>query len=810
MSICINATEPVSYEFDDQYFISGLEILKKNSVGLTPVDLLNLANSLIGSGNEILKYIGECIMHVGVSAVSTVSASKPVIPGKVNNDLKDNIRADGNHDFTVAPSRCLPPINNCVTHQAVNAGETFRVIKEKYNIYNMRDYSVTAKYFMEDTSSTTIKTKLNSSGKPLKMNLIAGILDSAGCKHCKEDRHYNSIDLSMELYILNLGYIFYQSYFANLRKNNIMVFFMIELLSTIKSSAKKDFSENRTFKLHLFVKRGQTISDDSFILSNNRNFSVANLCKTLNSKTLTGLAKELDNYLREQFTDIDVPHRNQILTTFYVSGKGFGDFGQVFTVSCLNYLLLSIFYGNCFLITIDTFLFIIAILLGCPIIIGTSNFEYISIDDFLKYKGLTLIEAHNKYNNPPIFKSTQSVQPPSLSDITTTCTTKNNSKNLTYYNKPKKMADLLTRNYNDIPPSLKNVEEQKTQPEKLQIAKEVELQLETLQSNQLQLVKKIQDILLTRGIKLTLCQAKEYFKEYIKYSLEDTKCNHDQIYIECVDYDIQSSKQSKYTLRRGSDSNRMLLCYPDYFGNHRGDGDDNKYTDDNFGKSKLKTVMSSTLYTQYFDLLKFLNYINSNYYVETWESDSLLKWILLNLRFNQITNLPLKKLNSDLTKSIFYALRELHIMALKIKTENEKNYDKAKEGSKQSKALEKEGSNLEFYKRMKKYMNNSCTTHEKKLCEETETEIMHAWNMIDKKSKQSSLYLNDSLRDLRDVVNNCLPIYYILYKFIEDIMTVINNIKNLVYIIIKEIILYFTSSDEKEKNRILENLKTYI
>ena len=391
-------------EFGTEYFLHALNVLNRKQK-ISPDELRGFANNLKSSGNNVLMYIGECIIWdlAGVAGVARGAAPRP--PNEISVGLKEHFIKDIHHDFSVEPTRCYPKIIRCLqgpTHpyHSIDAYASFQAIKGSYNIHDMSTYNLKAEYFMEDTNSTVIKNKLNMSEKPIKkMNLIANILDSAGCKYCCEDHHYNTIDLEIELYILNLGFIFYQSYFKQLRDNGIHIHFTISLMD--EKETKKSFSENKMFKLCLYSTRdGAEFKEKEFVLSNNRNFSVPNVCKTLNSKVLRGLSKELKDYLEKELTIGDVIS-NKILTTTYVSGKGFGDFGQVFSVACLYYCCLY-FQGNCILTTIDTFLFIIAIILGCPIIIGTGRFSYISIDDFLKYKGKTIIELPDSRGNTTI------------------------------------------------------------------------------------------------------------------------------------------------------------------------------------------------------------------------------------------------------------------------------------------------------------------------------------------------------------------------------------------------------------------------
>ena len=754
-SICTNAKEVVLYEFSETYFHKGLEILHSST---STDDREELSSSLINSGNNILKYIGQCIKPEVASAKNDVIEAHDDVRA-----LYRHIKADGNHDFTVMPTRCIPSIRSCLQHVPVDAIKTFNSIRKSYNIQTMKDYHITAEYYMEDTSSKTIKTKLKSSKKePLKMNLIASIIDAAGCKHCPEDRHYNKISLSMELYILNLGYIFYQSYFVNLRYTNpkrLMFFFMIKLPD---GTDKEYFSKNKILNLELCINNFDTDDDiicETFILSNNRNFSVTNVCKTLNKKVKTGLAKELYECLREN--KIEEDYINRILTSFYVSGKGLGDFGQVFSVACLSYLEKGTFKGNCFLITIDSFLFIIAILIGCPVIIGTSkNFEYISIDDFLKYKNGTLFGRHNQFNSIQIYKD------PAVPVVLDT-------------DKLKKMID--DDQCDNIP---------------------------------------------------NLCQAKIKFDEYIELSLSYFNNNPSNIYIkEVIDKEVLvKDKGSNYSLMNDSG---QLLYYPDYFNNYKGDVN---YEDNEEGKKIYLEVMKHTLYTQYYNLFKFLEYIKSNYYFPDWESNNCLKKILLLLE-----TAANKKTSSSSTKNdnVFIVLADLYGMVSEIKKVNELYYDKALNGKNienniKKKKVDKQNCKDDYYfsdycfliimtdivkNATNPFRENLLTQREIEIYDLIKKNILSAWRLsidtdrvdrVDRDSEPSDESSEPSfknrLNNINHIFDNCTPIYYILNKFIEDLMDFINNFENLIYIIFNEITNYNKSMSDES----LKNLYTYI
>lgn len=253
-----NAIDKQSYDFRPEYFLNALETLNEKYPHSSGDDMRSfLAKSLIISGNPILKYIGDCIKYDILKKKNPHQTPPPIVPQEVK-ALAHHIFIDNHHDFSM-DSRCVPKIKNCLgntTAIPINAKTSFDSIRasNKYNINPLNSYNLTAKYYIEDTNSTTIKSKLNISGNPQKFNLIANILDSAGCKFCCDNLNFDSISLALELYILNLGFIFYQSYYSKLDNAEYYIYFMISLTDN-GVGAKKNFSFNKNFFLDLYTRK---------------------------------------------------------------------------------------------------------------------------------------------------------------------------------------------------------------------------------------------------------------------------------------------------------------------------------------------------------------------------------------------------------------------------------------------------------------------------------------------------------------------------------------------------------------------------
>jgi hypothetical protein len=198
MVICddiYNAINNTSYGFSPNYFFKTVkklnEDMKGNMLEADGNDMrLSLAKSLKISGNDILEYIGAVIYN------DITTSQQPQNPPQSVIELKKHIFIDNHHDFSM-DSRCSPKISRCLASppsNTINAKLSFDAInKSKYNIHPLNSYNLNVPYYIEDTNSTTIKSKLNLSGNPDKMNLIANILDSAGCKYCEDKHNYNSI-----------------------------------------------------------------------------------------------------------------------------------------------------------------------------------------------------------------------------------------------------------------------------------------------------------------------------------------------------------------------------------------------------------------------------------------------------------------------------------------------------------------------------------------------------------------------------------------------------------------------------------------
>jgi len=768
-------------EFGTEYFLHALNVLNRKQK-ISPDELRGFANNLKSSGNNVLMYIGECIIWdlAGVAGVARGAAPRP--PNEISVGLKEHFIKDIHHDFSVEPTRCYPKIIRCLqgpTHpyHSIDAYASFQAIKGSYNIHDMSTYNLKAEYFMEDTNSTVIKNKLNMSEKPIKkMNLIANILDSAGCKYCCEDHHYNTIDLEIELYILNIGFIFYQSYFKQLRDNGIHIHFTISLMD--EKETKKSFSENKMFKLCLYSTRdGAEFKEKEFVLSNNRNFSVPNVCKTLNSKVLRGLSKELKDYLEKELTIGDVIS-NKILTTTYVSGKGFGDFGQVFSVACLYYCCLY-FQGNCILTTIDTFLFIIAIILGCPIIIGTGRFSYISIDDFLKYKGKTIIEAHNMYSNPQIFLDGSSNSSPTAPDITKIMSSLNGEIKSIVPN----FADISGRDKMSV--GMAQIPRYNPQEEQ-QPSSDVSMSQKSKSSKSKSTARARARATARATAKpkdeltLTPIQASFLFNVFTKLSLQYFYELNKLIYISCT----SNEAQSNYVLKEKSSNGRewiQLLKYDTYFDNKLFS---ERYEDKPEGRALLKTVSSHTLYTQYCNFKNFIDYILHNYDINA--VGTFLEHILDSLKKG------IKTITPEVTKNnIFFVLNILLDTAQSVKDVNAKFYEQLKDQV--------------FLDDMKGAM--STPKSQDKVFLAFKAEVLSKWNIGLGCSMLDRLRATSLLKEIKEVsefITSCDPRYNVAYTFIGDIQTVIKNLEKIVNIIMT------TIGDIKIDKDTLENLRTFI
>jgi hypothetical protein len=296
------------------------------------------------------------------------------------------IRLDQLHDFD-DPGRCIPKFSYNKTNKALNDCSKF--IEDSLNSKITRSVNNATTlpglvYYCLDTglresSSKIIKQRLDAyfqhQNNSASIATISQIVDSAGCS--SKDMNADSlIDYltEYEIYLYNIGFIFYQGFFNYLNDDKIGYFIIINQL---KGQDKQKYIENKNFNIEIFnYKFNDNYNIKEFyksdIIVGQNGFSLPNVCKWISNHM------ELLKWPPQQ-SGLSVDMISKLKISIGMSTKGYGDFGQIFMTTCLNNLdtstsgKLNIFKGKIILFTVDTFLATLAIIAKCPFLLGTIN-----------------------------------------------------------------------------------------------------------------------------------------------------------------------------------------------------------------------------------------------------------------------------------------------------------------------------------------------------------------------------------------------------------------------------------------------------
>ena len=154
---------------------------------------------------------------------------------------------------------------------------------------------------------------MSTGGKTL-YKAISSMIDPAGCSSKEHSVAYemNSI---FELYIYNIGLIFYQCFYNDLDEWLIWISIDDNFLSNKKFSLV--VLEKITGKQHVITVTG----------GGNSTFSAQKVC----------------NFLKKNFTEFTKAHKNfpannNLIRGYQLVMKGYGDFGQLFWTTFLYYI----------------------------------------------------------------------------------------------------------------------------------------------------------------------------------------------------------------------------------------------------------------------------------------------------------------------------------------------------------------------------------------------------------------------------------------------------------------------------------------
>jgi hypothetical protein len=297
------------------------------------------------------------------------------------------IRLDQLHDFD-DPGRCIPKFSYNKTNKALNDCSKF--IEDSLNSKITRSVNNATTlpglvYYCLDTglresSSKIIKQRLDAyfqhQNNSASIATISQIIDSAGCssKDMNTDSFLQDYLTEYEIYLYNIGFIFYQGFFNYLNDDEIGYFIIINQL---KGQDKKKYIEDKKFTIEIFnYKFNDNYNIKKFyksdIIVGQNGFSLPNVCKWISNHM------ELLKWPPQQ-SGLSVDMISKLKISIGMSTKGYGDFGQIFMTTCLNNLdtstsgKLNIFKGKIILFTVDTFLATLAIVAKCPFLLGTIN-----------------------------------------------------------------------------------------------------------------------------------------------------------------------------------------------------------------------------------------------------------------------------------------------------------------------------------------------------------------------------------------------------------------------------------------------------
>jgi Meckel syndrome type 1 protein len=234
-----------------------------------------------------------------------------------------------------------------------------------------------------------------------KIDTIASLTDSHSCKSNGNFKITDTITSISEIDILNLGLLYYQSYFSNLTYRDYRISIHFDI-----SQGSQQIACNGSFKLCIKLwnkvpgKSTYNNLDTKEIEISSNVFSVKNICETLTKKnTADKIAIELRAFFQQHDLDDDVI--GIFLMNIFMIGKGYGDYGQGFTAGCAYMYkeagIVTPLYCNCFVETVDTFFFLICVLCIFPAIIGTvgNNWQYVILNDSQRFLGQNVIEMFN-------------------------------------------------------------------------------------------------------------------------------------------------------------------------------------------------------------------------------------------------------------------------------------------------------------------------------------------------------------------------------------------------------------------------------
>jgi hypothetical protein len=396
------------------------EQLYTDLMSLFHIDITNIPND-----PDILNII-KILITIDLTTLTTNAVLLNNIKIKLTEYLI-YIRLDQRHDFD-DPGRCIPKFSYNVLQTPLSACSTF--IEEKLSsnitipVNNLTTLPGLEYYCLDtglrETSSKKIKQRLDNYFQRQNLNsasiaTISQIVDSAGCspKDTNADSFSSKYLTDYEIYLYNIGFIFYQGFFHYLNNDN--GYFII--INQLTGQDKKKYIEKKEFNIEIFnykfTEGNYNINEfyNSNIIVGQNGFSLPNVCKWISNHM------ELFEWPPPQQSGLSNDMISNLKKSIGMSIKGYGDFGQIFITTCLNNLnnldgKLNIFKGKIILFTVDTFLATLAIIAKCPFLLGTianpcylhNPFENIRNVNVITYWNNILdnikIYTKDRYDNP--------------------------------------------------------------------------------------------------------------------------------------------------------------------------------------------------------------------------------------------------------------------------------------------------------------------------------------------------------------------------------------------------------------------------
>ncbi len=284
---------------------------------------------------------------------------------------------------------CTDSYINSILHELQSSNTEVSSFTDD-NDYNPID---DLKYFTQDTglqgtAKNVFDFKNQTDNPVIQYKTLANMIDPAGCTVEKTDTVTRLIKFNYEIMIFNIGLIFFQGFFRYMRQHHKYL--------VITTNTRDEFIKNKLYVLNYYDNTSPNLPISWSDLRGGPTgpFTVKGICRYLTTNATSPFGSQ----------------PAEIQLSIYMLMKGYGDFGQMFYILCMNDIHIPsmytnhpgalpdpIFQDNCCLTTIDRFLAYIAIIINCPFILGTPNFALYQLNINTKYVGIPFMDIYNRY-----------------------------------------------------------------------------------------------------------------------------------------------------------------------------------------------------------------------------------------------------------------------------------------------------------------------------------------------------------------------------------------------------------------------------